>query len=41
MLSLYSENSGSFCDGISRRGFLKVGGLSLGGASLPQILSAE
>ena len=41
MLSLYSQNSGRFCDGISRRGFLKVGGLSLGGASLPQMLSAE
>ena len=29
------------CDGVSRRSFLKIGGLSLGGMSLPQILSAE
>ena len=41
MLSIYSRNKGKFCDGMSRRGFLRVGGLSLGGASLPQILSAE
>ena len=41
MLSIYSKNEGKFCDGMSRRGFLRVGGLSLGGASLPQILSAE
>lgn len=41
MLTIYSRNEGKFCDGMSRRGFLRVGGLSLGGASLPQILSAE
>ncbi len=29
------------CDGLSRRAFLKVGGLALGGLSLPQILRAE
>ena len=29
-----------FCDGLSRRTFLRVGALGLGGASLPQILSA-
>ena len=26
-----------FCDGISRRGFLTVGGLALGGATLTQL----
>ena len=41
MLSIYSKNEGKFCDGMSRRGFLRVGRLSLGGASLPQILSAD
>ena len=41
MLSIYSDNTGKFCDGLSRRGFIRVGGLSLGGASLSQILSAE
>jgi hypothetical protein len=30
-----------FCDGIPRRNFLKLGGLSLGGLSLPQLLQAE
>jgi hypothetical protein len=30
-----------FCDGLSRRSFLKIGGLALGGLSLPQILRAE
>jgi hypothetical protein len=32
---------GRFCDGISRREFLKIGGLALGGMALPQILQAE
>jgi hypothetical protein len=30
-----------FCDGVSRRSFLTIGGLTLGGMSLPQILKAE
>jgi hypothetical protein len=30
-----------FCDGASRRQFLKIGGLALGGMSLPQVLKAE
>ncbi len=30
-----------YCDGVSRRGFLKIGGLALGGISLPQVLKAE
>jgi len=30
-----------FCDGLTRRGFLQIGGLALGGLSLPQILRAE
>ncbi len=30
-----------FCDGLSRRGFLQIGGLAMGGLSLPQILQAE
>lgn len=30
-----------FCDGLQRREFLKIGGLALGGLSLPQILRAE
>lgn len=34
-------NSGQFCDGLRRRDFLKIGGLALGGLSLPQLLKAE
>jgi hypothetical protein len=30
-----------FCDGVSRRDFLQIGGLVMGGATLPQILAAE
>ncbi len=30
-----------FCDRASRRAFLKIGGLAMGGLSLPQILRAE
>ncbi len=30
-----------FCDGVSRRSFLKVGGIGMGGLSLPGLLRAE
>lgn len=30
-----------FCDGRSRRDFLKIGGLAMGGLSLPELLRAE
>jgi hypothetical protein len=30
-----------FCDRVSRRSFLRIGGLALGGLSLPQVLRAE
>ena len=30
-----------FCDGVTRRSFLSLGSLALGGLSLPQILEAE
>jgi hypothetical protein len=30
-----------FCDGVSRRNFLRVGALGLGGLALPQLLRAE
>ncbi|MCG8601287.1 MAG: DUF1501 domain-containing protein [Verrucomicrobiales bacterium] len=32
---------GRFCDGVSRRDFLRIGGLGMGGAALPQLLQAE
>ena len=34
-------SSSRFCDRRSRRNFLQIGGLALGGASLPQLLEAE
>ncbi len=30
-----------FCDGMTRRSLLKIGGLAMGGLSLPQLLQAE
>ncbi|HEV3163883.1 MAG TPA: DUF1501 domain-containing protein [Isosphaeraceae bacterium] len=41
MLTITGKAHSRFCDGVSRRDFLKVGGLALGGLSLPQILEAE
>jgi Protein of unknown function (DUF1501) len=41
MLNILGKSQGGFCDGISRRNFLKIGGLAMGGLSLPQILQAE
>ena len=40
MLSIHGPG-GMFCDGMDRRRFLRIGGLALGGLSLPQILQAE
>ena len=43
MLTILSpqSNSSGFCDGVSRRNFLKIGALGLGGIALPQLLAAE
>ncbi len=41
MLSILAKRPSKLCDGLSRRHFLKIGGLALGGLSLPQILRAE
>jgi hypothetical protein len=41
MLNILGGKCGRFCDGLSRRTFLHVGGLALGGLSLPQLLRAE
>jgi hypothetical protein len=40
MLNLHGP-SGRFCDGVSRRSFLKIGGLAIGGLSLPTLFRAE
>jgi hypothetical protein len=40
MLTIYGPKQ-RFCDGVSRRNFLKIGALGLGGLSMSQILRAE
>ena len=43
MLTIFGKptRSGRFCDGHSRRDFLKIGGMVMGGIALPQLLAAE
>jgi hypothetical protein len=42
MLRLDSSDPGArFCDGLSRRSFLRIGALGLGGLTLPRILAAQ
>src|ERR1051325_4100884 len=38
MLTFYNGASERLCDGLSRRGFLKAGGLALGGLALSDFL---
>ena len=40
MLTIQGEID-RYCDGVPRRHFLKIGGLAMGGLSLPEILRAE
>ena len=40
MLTIYGKKS-CFCDGVSRRNFIRIGALGLGGLALPQLLQAE
>ena len=40
MLSLFGKPK-RYCDGLTRRSFLKIGALGMGGVALPQILRAE
>ncbi len=41
MLRIQGAHSQKFCDGLARREFLRIGGLSFGGLALPQLLSAQ
>ncbi|MBI3462080.1 MAG: DUF1501 domain-containing protein [Planctomycetes bacterium] len=41
MLTIPGPKHGGFCDKISRRTFLQIGSLAMGGLSLPQVLRAE
>lgn len=43
MLTIYgpTPRESRFCDGVSRRNFLKIGALGLSGLTLSQVLKAE
>jgi hypothetical protein len=41
MINIFGSKNPRFCDGVSRRDFLRIGGLALGGLGLPSILRAE
>ena len=41
MLSLFGPARTGYCDGVTRRDFLRMGGLALGGLSFPGLLQAE
>ena len=41
MFTIAGRARSGYCDGVTRRDFLKIGGLALGGMSLPQLLRAE
>ena len=41
MLSILGKGKYDACDGVTRRSFLRIGGLALGGLSLPGLLRAE
>lgn len=41
MLRITGSQSSRFCDGVSRRGFLRMGALGLGGLTMPGLLRAE
>jgi len=40
MLTIYGANN-RMCDGISRRNFIQIGALGMGGLTMPQLLQAE
>jgi hypothetical protein len=41
MLTLHSSRNGTACDGTTRRDFLRIGALGLGGLTLPGLLKAR
>src|SRR5436189_3611272 len=43
MLTVFAKAASSrrYCDGVSRRNFIKIGALGMGGLALPQLLKAE
>jgi hypothetical protein len=41
VLNIFGPRGKALCDGVSRRDFLRIGGLAMGGLSLPQLMQAE
>ena len=41
MLSILGQKPAAYCDGHSRRHFLKIGGLAMGGLAMPQVFRAQ
>src|SRR4051812_19759992 len=41
MLTLYTNSTQQYCDGISRRNFLRLGAMGMGGLTLAGLMRAE
>ena len=41
MLTIHGSNTGSFCDAVSRRNFLQLGAMGIGGLTLADLLRVE
>ncbi|MGK0188180.1 MAG: hypothetical protein ACI9R3_003972 [Verrucomicrobiales bacterium] len=41
MLTIPGHSQETFCDGISRRNFLRIGSLGMGGLAMPELLKAQ
>jgi hypothetical protein len=41
MLTINDDQSSPYCDGLSRRSFLRVGGLAAGALTLPELLRSK
>ena len=41
MWSIFSGRSGGYCDGVSRRSFLQLGAIGIGGLTLADLFRAE
>src|SRR5213080_1699786 len=41
MLTIYDRSGTTLCDGLTRREWLRIGGLGLAGLSLPSLLQAR
>ena len=41
MLTILGRRTGGYCDGVTRRNFLRIGGMAVGGLSLVDVLRSE